>query len=83
MPNFRKKPVVIQAFVFLGDIMPDWFNSAVANGSVVLDAQNSRCEIKTLEGEMIGLRGDYIIKGVAGELYPCKPSIFSKTYNAE
>ncbi|MEK3933670.1 hypothetical protein MKY55_29200, partial [Bacillus sp. FSL R7-0642] len=40
------------------------------------------CEIKTLEGVMIGKGGDYIIKGVNGEIYPCKADIFEKTYEA-
>jgi len=39
-------------------------------------------KIKTLEGEMLANYGDYIIKGVNGEFYPCKPDIFAKTYEA-
>ena len=37
-------------------------------------------KIKTLEGDMVITKGDYIIKGVNGEFYPCKPDIFEKTY---
>lgn len=39
--------------------------------------------IRTLEGDMIASAGDWIIKGVNGEVYPCKPDIFAKTYNEE
>jgi hypothetical protein len=41
------------------------------------------CTIKTLEGDHEGLPGEYIIKGVKGEIYPCKPDIFELTYEAE
>ena len=37
--------------------------------------------IQTLEGEMIASKGDYIIKGIKGEIYPCKPDIFKDTYD--
>ena len=42
--------------------------------------EDAYCEIKTLEGVMTAKTGDYIIKGVDGEIYPCKPDIFKKTY---
>ncbi|MGC4707573.1 hypothetical protein ACOY2N_12660 [Enterococcus faecium] len=42
--------------------------------------QDAWCEIKTLEGVMVAKTGDYIIQGVEGEIYPCKPDIFEKTY---
>ena len=41
----------------------------------------STCKIKTLEGDMTATEGDYIIKGLHGEFYPCKPDIFDKTYD--
>ncbi|HWQ95907.1 MAG TPA: hypothetical protein VN368_00905 [Candidatus Methylomirabilis sp.] len=49
---------------------------------VVINAFQTNCEltIRTLEGEMTAHPGDWIIKGVNGELYPCKPDIFEKTY---
>ena len=49
---------------------------------VVIEAiqLNRRIKIETLEGEMTGEVGDYLITGVAGEQYPCKPDIFAKTY---
>ena len=47
----------------------------------VTDAANPRFMIRTLEGEHIASTGDYIIKGLRGEFYPCKPDIFEKTYD--
>ena len=49
---------------------------------VVVDAYQTdqEVEIETLEGVMLASKGDYIIKGIGGELYPCKPEIFLKTY---
>lgn len=49
-------------------------------GEAVLDAEPEHLEIDTLEGTMWALPGDWIIRGVAGEFYPCKPSIFDTTY---
>ncbi|MFE7820542.1 hypothetical protein ACFU1R_20295 [Priestia megaterium] len=88
MSKYRKKPVVIEAFKFYVDNMPDWFMDKVTTNEVILrncnyrrfDIDEAYCEIQTLEGVMIGRGGDYIIKGVNGELYPCKPDIFEKTY---
>jgi hypothetical protein len=86
--KYRKKPVVIEAFQFYVDAVPDWFMDKVSSDDVILskcnfdryDIDEAYCEIKTLEGVMIGNGGDYIIKGVQGELYPCKPDIFEATY---
>lgn len=82
--KYRKKPVVIEAVQFRRDCFEDV--KAFTNGK----AKNFRterrpdgksyCEIETLEGVMTATEGDYIIKGVKGELYPCKPDIFEKTY---
>lgn len=93
MPKYIKKPVVIEAFNFYKDPMPDWFMDKVSTNEVILHncdynkygidkACRFNCEIKTLEGVMVGNGGDYIIKGVNGEIYPCKPDIFEKTYEA-
>ncbi len=46
----------------------------------IADADNPILKIETLEGLMIAAKGDYIIKGVQGEFYPCKPDIFAETY---
>lgn len=76
--KFRKKPVVIEAFQYQVDCRPDWFQNRVSDNSIITYPHH--CEIKTLEGVMRGDNGDYIIKGVKGELYPCKPDIFDATY---
>jgi len=56
--------------------------SKFSNGEVSLLSENSdKLVIPTLEGEMHARKGDYIIKGVLGELYPCKPEAFKKTYD--
>lgn len=89
--KYRKKPVVIEAFR-LGDrelIAEDWFWDAVSDNLIITHDFGKRgysygrpawCEIKTLEGVMIARSGDYIIRGVQGEIYPCKPDVFKKTY---
>jgi hypothetical protein len=87
--KFRKKPVVIDAFIFGLHENPKWFNEAVKAGVVEYEWCGSSkdldpCDglkIKTLEGEMRTSYGyEYIIKGVKGEIYPCKPDIFEATY---
>ena len=70
--KYRKKPVVIEAFRYGHDKLPIWFDKTMICGTKVF--------IDTLEGRMVGNYGDYIIKGVNGEIYPCKPDIFEKTY---
>lgn len=85
MTEFRKKPVIIEAFRFGLDKAPWWWISAVDNGDARVHEWHSGKTgraglIKTLEGEMWAQRGDWIIRGVAGELYPCKPDIFEATY---
>lgn len=85
MAFYRKKPVVVEALRFTTNNEPDnltmekivnWINDnqkvAWHNGTDIY--------IDTLEGEMRATVGDYIIKGVNGEFYPCKPDIFEKTY---
>lgn len=82
--KYRKKPVIIEAFRFAVDVIPDWFMDEVSKNNIVLYGEEYKpldyCKIKTLEGTMRGDAGDYIIKGVNGEIYPCKPDIFNKTY---
>ena len=87
--KFRKKPVVIEAVqntrgnlkaieTFLaGQEMP---GSYAPQPGWVINWGNSQVAIKTLEGTMIADVGDWIIKGVKGEFYPCKPDIFEATY---
>lgn len=84
--KYRKKPVVVDAFKLNEDIIPDWFWDAIINNDIITCSFGERCledaayRIKTLEGDMIARTNDYIIKGVNGEIYPCKPEIFEKTY---
>ncbi len=83
MPKFRKKPVVIEAFKLAVDFIPDWFMDRVTTNEIILRGEYrdlQYCEIKTLEGVMRGEKGDWIIQGVKGEIYPCKPDIFTATY---
>ena len=83
--KFRKKPVVIEAFQIPPDdgltrqLPPDWLMDALVKGTVVA-VYGGGVDIKTLEGSMRGDVGDWIIQGVKGELYPCKPDIFTATY---
>ncbi len=76
MPKFRKKPVVIEAFLE-GDEAPKWFLDKKDHWSHNSDGQ---IVIHTLEGMHLASPGDWIIQGVKGELYPCKPDIFEATY---
>lgn len=80
MSKFRKKPVVIDAFLNTGNPneIPEWFPY---NEQHIRD-ELGRIHIGTLEGTMCADVGDWIIKGVNGEFYPCKPDIFEKTYEA-
>lgn len=93
MAEYRKKPVVIQAFQYDGDLIdnngkyyvPEWAEEAHKEGIIFfdsLDSDSPPCEmyIKTLEGIHHASVGDYIIQGVNGEIYPCKLDIFEKTY---
>lgn len=79
--KFRKKPVVIEAFMNGLHAEPEWFkeSSSVRREH---DEHNDRFIIKTLEGEMVAGFGDWIINGVKGEIYPCKSDIFEATYEA-
>ena len=91
MAKYRKKPVEIEAFQLneRGLVGEDWFWDAVSRNDIITHyfgkyhpEHAAWCEIKTLEGTMIANTGDYIIRGVNGEIYPCKPDIFEKTYES-
>lgn len=77
--RFRKKPITVEAMLYTGDNASEirhWtgFNHyTCANGSLMID---------TLEGVMRASVGDWIIRGVKGEHYPCHPDIFQQTYEA-
>ena len=84
MAQYRKKPVVIEAVQLenleIGHLM--FIQVFVGLGNDVFRVESDGLVIKTLEGEMKASIGDYIIKGVKGEFYPCKPDIFEMTYEA-
>ena len=88
MTRYRKKPVEVIAHRIGDDGWPDEIWAGVNRREIILHLStiNGRCEgyveIETLEGTMRGEMGDYIIRGVKGEYYPCKPDIFDETYEA-
>ena len=91
--KYKKKPVIIEAFKYDGDLIskdgvyyiPQWAVKAYENSIIYydsIDVFSTPCElfIKTLEGVHRVSVGDYVIQGIKGELYPCKPDIFEMTY---
>jgi hypothetical protein len=85
MPKFRKKPVAIEAMQLpaegedASNELIDWLH-ADAGSREFESSYNGALLIHTLEGTMEASPGDWIIKGIKGELYPCKPDIFEATY---
>lgn len=79
MKKYRKKPVVIEAIQYNGDNYNE-ISNFTGNKSLLGLKQSNEIIINTLEGNMIASVGDYIIKGIKGEFYPCKPDIFELTY---
>jgi hypothetical protein len=78
-----KKPVTIECMKWDGENIEEikaFVGSAYIGGENDID---KKLVISTLEGDMLASVGDYIIKGVKGEFYPCKPDIFEKTYDIE
>ena len=91
MAKYRKKPVVIEAVQYTRRFdWPDWFHNAVSEDRIRTynTGKFQDCTapcfavIATLEGEMTANENDWIILGVKGECYPCKPDIFEMTYEA-
>jgi hypothetical protein len=82
--RYRKKPVVIEAVQWLPETQPmlpvDLWPDAVGKGTI--ERVDDCLRIKTLEGVMTATPGWWIIRGVQGEFYPCKPDIFEATYEA-
>nr|DAX67701.1 MAG TPA: PGDYG protein [Caudoviricetes sp.] len=76
--KYRKKPVVVEAVRWNSNNYKEVIGFA-ENNKIWFDALGN-IWISTLEGDMIAQKWDYIIKGVQGELYPCKPDIFAETY---
>lgn len=95
MAKFRKKPVVIEAIQWpygaesgeapWKELPPDWFVEALKTFRIwpfqPKESDWLHLNIGTLEGGMLCEPGDWIIRGVKGELYPCKPDIFAATYD--
>jgi hypothetical protein len=83
MPMFRKKPVVIEACQWGVENEEPWpkgWEEGVSTFRLIETGQGVRLVIPTLEGNHVASPGDWIIRGVAGEFYPCKPDIFAATY---
>jgi hypothetical protein len=76
--RYRKKPVEVEAMQYRGEVDIDQLREFV--GIVNLATGTSDAHIVTLEGWMRVSDGDYVIRGVQGECYPCKPDIFAATY---
>lgn len=87
MARYRKKPVEIEARQLTptsADALAQWCGGLVITEIDPLDPEVTYVgmNIPTLEGKMRASQGDYIIKGIQGEFYPCKPEIFEATYEA-
>ncbi len=89
MSVYRKLPKTIEAMQFRGTALDcgveyaQEFDEWMAKHAGTLARYSgNKVLIHTLEGQMTASKGDWIIRGVAGEIYPCKPEIFAKTYEA-
>lgn len=85
MARFRKKPVVIDAVrvteLLHGDgDLPAWVAAALDADEIQLVPTTNKIYVRTPEGVMRGENADWLIRGVKGELYPCKPDVFEATY---
>ena len=91
MGRYVKKPVTVDAFRLGYDGTPDWALNAVENMTLILhgtqygmqEHTDISADVKTLDGWVCAKYGDYIIRGVKGEIYPCKPDIFEKKYESD
>lgn len=85
MGKYKKKPIIVEAFELkrYGNI-PEWVEEAAKLGKIIQvnvgPNDGIELSVQTLEGTMIAREGDYIIRGIEGEIYPCKREIFKKTY---
>ena len=88
MPKYMKLPVTIEAekvndllygFQHNFKLLPQWVIDAY-NNLVINTITNDYFNVRTLEGTVMATREDYLVKGIDGELYPCKIDIFEKTY---
>ena len=79
--EYRRKPIVLSAYRYRVDppnTIPAWFSEGVGKGIIV--THKTYCHIVTRDGLVMANRGDYIIQGANGEIYPCKASSFVKLY---
>lgn len=75
----QKKPIIVEAIEYTGDNKREIID--FTNGLALTNTCYDHLTIPTLEGDHKCSVGDYVIKGVKGEFYPCKPDIFLKTYD--
>ena len=83
MPKYIKRPLVIEAIQWTGDNCDDiWceFPDCWGGGIAEYSDNDDDLVIRTLEGDMYAHIGDYIVKGIKGEFYPCKKDIFEESY---
>jgi hypothetical protein len=82
--KYRKKPIVIEAVLWQPEsppsAYPDWLWNEIGSRPQLFNESTGVLTIRTLEGDMAANPGDWIIRGVKGEIYPCKPDIFAATY---
>ncbi|WP_260153326.1 hypothetical protein [Leuconostoc citreum] len=83
--KYQKKPVTVEAWKVydanIGDVLPQWIVNAFATREIGGTLkQGFDYYVNTLESKMYFNNGDYLIKGVHGEIYSCKPDIFEETY---
>lgn len=81
MPEYRKKPIIIDAIQWTGD-NDDELAEFMGSKVDYLFTSGKKLLVPTLEGDLTATVGDFIIKGVAGEFCPCKPEIFKEIYEA-
>lgn len=79
--KYRKKPVEIEAIQLTEDNTCEVLTFCNSHNDIVASNDNGTVSIRTLEGTMVANVGDYVIRGVKGEYYPCKPDIFEATYD--
>ncbi len=85
--KFRKKPVIVEAKLYNGENAAEiwaWMGKEYPQPFVqsLKEFLEDTLTIKTLEGDLTAQVGDWIIRGIKGEFYPCKPDIFEATYEA-
>jgi hypothetical protein len=83
MAKYRRKPVIVDAVRYDGcwSTVRDWLDELTGpQDAPITRNEDGSLNIVTLEGAMRAEAGDYIIRGVAGEFYPCKPDIFDRVY---